>query len=356
MSSKKSVMCGGVQIGGGAPISVQSMTNVDTHNIKAAVRQTKQLMDLGCDIMRIAVPDKDAALAFGEIKKQLPDVPIVADIHFDYELAIAAIDNGADAVRINPGNIGSESRVRAVVWAARRRGIPLRIGVNSGSLEKDILDSMGMTADALAESAMRNVELVEKMDFDDIVISVKCSDVQMTFDAYKKVAAMTDHPLHIGVTEAGTYEEALMKSAVGLGGLIMSGIGDTMRVSITGDPAQEPSAAIQILEAAGARQKAINFVSCPTCGRTKVDLAKIAEEVEKRLSDIAKQRKEDGKRPITVAVMGCEVNGPGEASQADAGVACGENKGLLFAHGESIRTVPADEIADALVDMVSKLD
>lgn len=355
MSSKKSVVCGGVRIGGGAPVSVQSMANADPRDAKAVIKQVSKLMGLGCDIMRVAVPDMNAAIAFGEVKKALPDVPIVADIHFDYELAIASIEYGADGVRINPGNIGSESRMRAVVVTAQQYGVPIRIGVNSGSLEQDILETKGVTADALVESAMRNVKLVEDMGFDDIIVSVKCSDVQMTFDAYRKVAKKTDHPLHIGVTEAGTYEDALMKSAVGLGGLLMCGIGDTMRVSITGDPAQEPAAAIEILEAAGARKRAINVVSCPTCGRTQVDLAQIADNIEKKLKPIAKKREKAGADPVTVAVMGCEVNGPGEAREADIGVACGRGKGLIFAHGEPVKTVSEDEIAGTIVKMVSEI-
>lgn len=356
MASRKSVMCGSVRIGGGAPVSIQSMTNTDTHDVAATVGQIKKLMAAGCDIVRVAVPDAAAAAAFGEIKKELPDVPVVADIHFDYRLAVEAIERGADGVRINPGNIGSGDRVRAVVRAAKERGVPIRVGVNSGSLEKDLLGEMGVCAEAAAESALRNVRLVESAGFDDIVISVKCSDTKMTFDAYRIVSERTDHPLHIGVTEAGTYDSALMKSAVGLGGLLMCGIGDTMRVSITGDPVREPEAAMKILQAAGIRKAGINFVSCPTCGRTKVGLAGIAEEVKENLTPVSEAREKAGKRPLTVAVMGCEVNGPGEAAGADIGVACGDGTGLIFIGGEPVRKVDESEIASVLTKMVSEME
>lgn len=356
MTSRKSVMCGSVRIGGGAPVSVQSMTNTDTRDVRATVDQIKRLMAAGCDIVRVAVPDAAAAAAFGEIKHELPDVPVVADIHFDHRLAVEAVRRGADGVRINPGNIGGVECVRAVAEAAKERGVPIRVGVNSGSLEKDLLEEMGVCAEAAAESALRNVRLVESAGTDDIVVSVKCSDTKMTFDAYRIVAEKTDHPLHIGVTEAGTYDSALMKSAVGLGGLLLCGIGDTMRVSVTGDPLREPEAALRILRAAGIRKAGIDFVSCPTCGRTKVRLADIAEKVKRDLAPVSEMRELEGKRPLTVAVMGCEVNGPGEASGADIGVACGDGTGLIFIGGKPVKKVDESEIASVLTEMVSEME
>lgn len=350
---KKSVRCGNVIIGGGAPISIQSMTNVDTRDIKRVIEQIKALEDAGCEIVRLAVPDMEAAEAFSQIKKKV-EVPLVADIHFDYRLAIAAIKNGADKVRINPGNIGSIDRVKAVVEAAKGRKIPIRVGVNSGSLEKDILEKNGgVTAEGLAESALRNVKLLEDMDFDDIVISLKSSNVSLNYEAHKLIFEQTQHPLHIGITESGTVNSGKLKSAIGIGGLLLAGIGDTMRVSLTGDPVKEVYFARDILRSIGIRPSGINLVSCPTCGRTKVDLETIALQVEEAVKKIEPQRQAKGLPPITVAVMGCVVNGPGEAKEADFGVAGGDGKGVIFAKGEIIKTVSEDKIVEELLNLIS---
>ncbi|MBK5245917.1 MAG: flavodoxin-dependent (E)-4-hydroxy-3-methylbut-2-enyl-diphosphate synthase [Peptostreptococcaceae bacterium] len=350
------VDCGGVIIGGGAKISIQSMTNVDTKDVKACLEQIKRLAEAGCQIVRLAVPDMDSALAFGEIKKH-SKVPLVADIHFDYRLAVASIENGADKVRINPGNIGSLENVRAVVQAAKLRKIPIRIGVNSGSLEKDILlKNNGVTAEGLAESALRNIKLVEEMDFDQIVVSLKASNVKLNYEAHKLVASMTNHPIHIGITESGTVQSGRVKSAIGIGALLLEGIGDTMRVSLTGDPVKEIILAKEILEAVGLRGGGINLVSCPTCGRTKVDLEKIAVEIESKLEQIKIQREEKRLPMLTVAVMGCAVNGPGEAKGADVGVACGDGKGVLFRRGEIIKTVKEEEIVAELLKAVENYE
>ncbi len=348
----KKVMCGDVAIGGGAPVSIQSMTNVDSRNEKALIEQIARLEDAGCQIIRMAVPDMESAEVLGRVKKQI-HIPLVADIHFDYRLAIAAMEQGADKVRINPGNIGSVDRVRAVVEAARERQIPIRVGVNGGSLEKDIVEKNGgVTAAGLAESALRNLKLIEDMDYDNLVISLKSSDVRMNYEAHKFLAAGTDHPIHIGITEAGTPGRGKVKSAVGIGSLLLAGIGDTMRVSLTADPVEEIYFAKEILRSLGLRKSAINLVSCPTCGRTKIDLEGLANEVERRLDELEGRW---GDRPgITVAVMGCAVNGPGEAREADYGVAGGDGKGLLFAKGEIVRTVPEAEIVPALLEMIEK--
>ena len=348
----KKVMCGDVAIGGGAPVSIQSMTNVDSRDEKALVEQIARLEDAGCQIIRMAVPDMESAQVLGQVKKKI-HIPLVADIHFDYRLAIEAIRQGADKVRINPGNIGSVDRVRAVVEAAKERQVPIRVGVNGGSLEKDIVEKNGgVTPEGLAESALRNLKLIEDMDYDNLVISLKSSDVRMNYDAHKILAAGTDHPIHIGITEAGTPGRGKVKSAVGIGSLLLAGIGDTMRVSLTADPVEEIYFAKEILRSLGLRKSAINLVSCPTCGRTKIDLEGLANEVERRL-DLLESRW--GDRPgITVAVMGCAVNGPGEAREADYGVAGGDGKGLLFAKGEIVRSVPEAEIVPALLEMIEK--
>lgn len=345
----RQVSCGGVLIGGGAPISIQSMTNTDTRNVAETVRQIERLTDAGCDIVRCAIPDMEAADAFGQIKK-LVKIPLVADIHFDYRLAVTAIKNGADKVRINPGNIGSRDRVQAVVNAAKERRIPIRIGVNSGSLEKDILEKYrGVTAEGLAESVLRNINLVEDMGFSDIVVSLKSSDVRLNYEAHKLVTEKTDHPLHIGITEAGTVESGKAKSAVGIGALLLAGIGDTIRVSLTGDPVNEVLFASEILKALDLRKSSIQFISCPTCGRCGVDLAKIAAEVETALKPVEAGMKKNDLPSFSVAVMGCEVNGPGEAREADYGVACGKGKGLIFKNGEIVKTVPEADIAKELI-------
>ena len=348
----KPVFCGNIQIGGGAPVSIQSMITTKTTDVEGAVSEINALVMAGCDIVRLAVPDMDAAIAFGEIRGRVA-VPLVADIHFDHKLAIESIRRGADKIRINPGNIGNPDQVRAVVDVAKEYNIPIRVGVNAGSLEKDIMQNKGICAEALVESAMRNVSLLESMDFRDIVISMKASNVKMTYDAYMLIASMTEYPLHIGITEAGPANIAILKSAVGLGGLLLAGIGDTMRVSITGDSLREPEVALDILAAAGRRKNAIEFISCPTCGRTKVDLANMAEVIENRLrNEVAPLRRLRGLPPLTVAVMGCEVNGPGEAADADVGVACGAGRGALFVKGKIVKTVKDDEIIDEILRLV----
>lgn len=352
----KQVRVGNVLIGNGAKISIQSMSNIDTKNVKAVLNQIDQLADAGCEIMRLAVPDMSAAKAFGEIKKK-SKLPLVADIHFDYRLAIEAMKNGADKIRINPGNIGSIDNVKAVVSVAKERNIPIRVGVNSGSLQKDILEREGgVNANGLAESAMRSIKILEDLDFDDIVVSLKASNPKMNYDAYMKMSKMVNYPLHIGVTEAGTVERGRMKSAVGLGALLLAGVGDTMRVSLTGDPLNEISAAKSILASAGLYKEPINLVSCPTCGRTKVDLEAIIKSIEKDLLVVSKYREDNQLKPLTLAVMGCEVNGPGEAKSADLGVACGKGKGLLFIKGKTIKAVEEHQISSAIIDMVKNYE
>lgn len=349
---KKSVFCGGVKIGGGSPVSIQSMTNTSTSDVDASVDQIKRLEDAGCEIVRLAVPDEDAADAFAKIRRKV-QVPLVADIHFDYRLALRAIDAGADKIRINPGNIGSEENVRQVVEKAKKAGIPMRVGVNSGSLEKDILGHYGrVTAEGLAESALRNVALLEKYDFDDIVISLKSSDVKMNFDAYRIVDERSQYPLHIGVTEAGTIGRGKVKSAAGIGALLLCGIGDTMRVSLTADPVEEVIFAKELLAATGIRKDRIEIVSCPTCGRTEVDLQVIAGEIERRV-ELLQDR---GVRDLKIAVMGCAVNGPGEAKDADIGVACGKGKGVIFAGGSILKTVREEEIADEIIKLAEEYE
>lgn len=346
-------MCGGVPIGGNAPVTIQSMTNTDTRDIAATVAQIRQLEDAGCEIVRISVPDREAADAFKEIRKKI-DLPLVADIHFDYRLAIAAIEGGADKIRINPGNIGGEENVRAVIEAAKRRRIPVRIGVNSGSVEGDILASHGghPTAEGLAESALRKVRLVENMNFEDIVISVKSSDVVMNYRAYLLMAEKTEYPLHIGVTESGTPSVGIIKSSVGLGALLLAGIGDTLRVSLTADPVKEIPAAREILKSTGYFDGGIDFVSCPTCSRCKTDLTKIADDIMMQLGSVEKEMISKKMPKLKVAVMGCRVNGPGEASDADFGVACGDGKGAFFREGKVVRTVPEEEITEFVVSQL----
>lgn len=345
------VFCGDIKIGGGAPVSIQSMTNVNTANIPAAKEQIRRLTEAGCQIIRLAVPDMKAAEAFAELKKEAA-VPLVADIHFDYRLAIAAIKNGADKIRINPGNIGERENVRKVAEAAKAAGIPIRVGVNSGSLEKELLEKYkGPSAEGLAESALRNEELLRDMGFHDIVLSLKSSNVQMNFDAYRLVAEKSSCPLHIGVTEAGTLSRGKVKSAAGIGALLLSGIGDTMRVSLTADPVEEVIFAKELLQALGMRESGIDLISCPTCGRTKVDLEHIVKEIEDKLeaAGLAQNKK------IKLAVMGCAVNGPGEAKDADLGVACGEGKGVIFSRGQIIKTVNEEEIPGEIIRMVQTI-
>ena len=318
----KQLQVGNVLLGGGAPVAIQSMCNTRTDDVAATVAQIRALEDAGCEIIRVAVPDMAAAAAIGEIKKNIR-IPLVADIHFDYKLALRCAEEGIDKIRINPGNIGSHDRVRAVADACRERNIPIRIGVNGGSLEKELLAKYGgVTPQALVESAMGHVHLLNECNFDDICISVKCSRVDVNMQAYRMLAEQTDYPLHLGVTEAGTPSMGVIKSAIGIGGLLCLGIGDTLRVSLTADPVEEIYAARKILAAAGVRQTGPNLISCPTCGRTKYDLIPIANAGERRLQSCTK--------PITVAVTGCVVNGPGEAAAADVGIAGGQGDGLVF--------------------------
>ena len=349
---KRIVYCGDVMIGGNAPVSIQSMTNTKTSDIKSTMKQIDELVENGCQIIRLAVPDMDAAFALREIKKRSP-IPVVADIHFDYRLALESIKSGVDKIRINPGNIGSEEGVRKIVKAAKERKIPIRVGVNSGSLERDILARYGrVTAEGLAESALRNVSLLEKFDFNDIVISLKSSDAKMNFDAYRIVSESSDYPLHIGVTEAGTLKRGRVKSAVGIGALLLCGIGDTMRVSLTANPVEEVIFAKEILAAIGMINEDIEIVSCPTCGRTEVNLEKIASAVESRTGEL----KAKGIKSMKLAVMGCAVNGPGEAKGADIGVACGKGKGVLFVKGKIVKTVKEEEIADELIKIAEEYE
>lgn len=343
----RQVHVGPVAIGGGAPVSIQSMCNTPTENVDATVAQILRLEQAGCDIVRVAVPTREAAMAIPAIKSRT-HIPLVADIHFDYKLALLCINGGVDKIRINPGNIGSPDRVRAVADGCRERGIPIRVGVNGGSLEKDILRKYGgVTAEALAESALGHVRLLEDCGFRDVCISVKCSHVPVNMAAYRLLHERTDYPLHLGVTEAGTPDMGVLKSAIGIGGLLCQGIGDTLRVSLTADPVEEVVAAKRILQAIGLRRSGPDLIACPTCGRTKYDMLSIAREVERRLEDCTK--------PITVAVMGCVVNGPGEASAADVGIAGGDGEGLLFAKGKILRKLPQDKLVDALMEEIDKL-
>ena len=348
----RKVFCGDIQIGGGAPVSIQSMTNADTRDTDALVRQIEELADAGCQIVRCAIPDMEAAESFGRAKK-LVRVPLVADIHFDYRLALAAIEQGADKIRINPGNIGSVDRVKAVVDKAREHDIPIRVGVNSGSLQKDLIEKYGgVTADALAESGAGMVKYIEDLGYDKLVVSIKSSNVRMNYDAHLKLKELTDAAIHIGITESGTPKNGELKSAIGIGALLLAGIGDTMRVSLTDDPVKEVLLARRILETTGLREKAIDVVSCPTCGRTEIDLIGLANEAEDRLMPIAAKRAEAGLRPLKIAVMGCAVNGPGESREADFGIAGGKGEGLVFSHGEIIEKVPEDRLIDRLIELV----
>lgn len=343
----RQISIGDVKIGGGAPISVQSMTNTKTTDTNATVAQIKALVDAGCDIVRVAVPDMSAAENIYNIKNQV-NVPLVADIHFDYRLALKAIEQGIDALRINPGNIGDEERVKAVVEAAKIRNIPIRIGVNAGSLDKKLLAKYGkVTAEALVESALEHIRILEKLNFYDIKISLKAHDVPLTLDAYRLMSETVDYPLHLGITEAGTVNTGIIKSAVGIGALLAEGIGDTFRISLTGDPVNEVKVANEILKALGLKEYGPTLISCPTCGRCNIDLPSIAEKVEQRLSGITK--------PIKVAVMGCVVNGPGEARDADIGIAGGKGEGLVFCKGEVINKVAEDKLVDALFEELDKL-
>jgi (E)-4-hydroxy-3-methylbut-2-enyl-diphosphate synthase len=353
-----------VTIGGGSRISVQSMTNTDTRDAEATERQITALVTAGCDIVRCAVPDAEAARSLGDIKNRLAAggirVPVVADIHFDYQLALLAIENGADKIRINPGNIGDKEKLREIADAARAAGIPIRIGVNSGSIEKGILARLGRGPEALARSALADIEIFESFGFRDLVVSVKSSDVRENYEAARLIAAETDCPQHIGITESGGGERALMKSAIGIGSLLLAGIGDTLRVSLTGDPVREVRAGRDILAGLGLLPGAIDVISCPTCGRCRIDLERVAAEVRAGLAEAEAARMRAAEAgedvpPLSVAVMGCAVNGPGEASHADVGVACGNGKGVIFVKGEIIETVREAEIARVLCEKIQKI-
>lgn len=337
----KEVKIGNRVIGGGNPILIQSMCNTKTQDVEATVAQILELEKAGCDIIRVAVPDMDAAKALSEIKKQI-HIPLVADIHFDYRLAIAAIENGADKIRINPGNIGSIDRIKAVVEAAKAKNIPIRVGVNSGSLEKNLVEKYGgVTAEGLVESALDKVKIIEDLGYDNLVISIKSSDVMMCVKAHELIADKTEHPLHVGITEAGTVTAGNIKSACGLAMILSQGIGDTIRVSLTGAPIEEIKSAKLILRTLGLRKGGIEVVSCPTCGRTQIDLIGLANKVENMVEEFSDLN-------IKVAVMGCVVNGPGEAKEADLGVAGGIGEGLLIKHGEIVKKLPEDQLLEAL--------
>lgn len=342
----KKIYVRGLEIGGGAPVSVQSMCNTRTWDVDATVEQIKAMRAAGCDIVRVAVPDMRSAQAVDKIRERT-DMPLVADIHFDYRLALAVAERGIDKIRINPGNIGGEENVKAVAETCRRHGIPIRIGVNAGSLEKRLIEKYGHPCpEAMVESARGHVELLNRYDFDDICLSLKASSVPLTVASYRLASECFDYPLHLGVTETGTEWNGTIQSAVGIGTLLNEGIGDTIRVSLTADPVREVSAGIAILKAAGARSGGVKFVSCPTCGRTEIDLISLATEVEKRVSGMP--------RDITVAVMGCVVNGPGEAREADYGIAGGRDKGLIFKKGKVLGTYPYERLCDALVELIEK--
>ncbi len=343
----KAVNVGGLTIGGNAPIVIQSMCNTDTRDVEKTVKQILALENAGCQMVRVAVPDMEAAQAIKKIKNKI-HIPLVADIHFDYRLALSVMDLGIDKVRINPGNIGSESRIKEVAEKAKQRGIPIRIGVNSGSLEKDFIEKYGgVTPQGLVESALRHVRLLEKYNFFDIVVSIKASDVPFSIEAYTLLSEQIPYAIHVGITEAGTIYSGTIKSAVGIGAILSRGIGDTIRVSLTGDPVEEIKAAKEILKSLGMLEGGVEFISCPTCGRTQIDLISIANEVEQKCKELDKN--------IKVAVMGCVVNGPGEAREADIGIAGGRGEGLLFKKGEILRKVPEANLIEELMKEIEKM-
>ena len=343
----RQIKVGGIAIGGGAPVSIQSMTNTPTHDVEATLKQIRELATAGCEIVRVAVPDERAARAIGALKAGSP-VPLVADIHFDYRLALIAVEQGIDKIRINPGNIGGADRVEAVANACKERGIPIRIGVNGGSLEKELLAKYGgPTPEAMVESALGHIRLLERFGFEDICVSLKTSSVPTTMQAYQLMAQRCDYPLHLGVTEAGTPAMGVLKSAAGIGGLLALGIGDTLRVTLTADPVEEIKVARQLLKAIGLRKEGPELISCPTCGRTQIDLIPMAQQVEMLLESVNK--------PITVAVMGCVVNGPGEARHADVGIAGGCGEGVLFKHGQIVAKVPEDQLVPELMKLIETL-
>lgn len=339
----KQIEIGNIKIGGDAPISVQSMTNTDTRDVKSTLKQINNMAEQGCELVRLAILNPDAAEAIKEIKKQSP-LPLIADIHFDYRLAIKCIENGIDALRINPGNIGKEEHTKKVVALAKTNNVPIRIGINGGSLEKELEVLDIPLAEKMVKSAMRHVKILEDNNFDKIKISLKSSDVLTTIEAYRLIAEKVNYPLHLGVTEAGTYTGGIVKSAVGLGTLLAEGIGDTIRVSLTDNPVEEVKAGYMILKSLGLRQRGINFVSCPTCGRTQIDLIGLAKTVEKRLEYFDK--------PLTIAVMGCAVNGPGEAKHADYGIAGGIKEGYIFKKGEIIKRLPEEKLVDEFINLI----
>ena len=341
----KQIQIGNIKIGGGAPVSVQSMCNTDTRDEEATLRQINELAERGCEIVRLAVLNEDAASAIKSIVKKSP-VPLVADIHFDYKLAVECLNNGIHALRLNPGNIGKRENVEKVVKLAKINQTPIRIGVNAGSLEKDLIDADMPLAEKMVKSAMGHIKILEDLDFDLIKVSLKSSDVMTTIDAYRLIAEQIPYPLHLGVTEAGTMRQGLIKSSIGLGTLLAEGIGDTIRVSLTENPVEEVTAGFDILKALGLRKKGVNFVSCPTCGRTRIDLISLAKKVEERFKDI--------QAPITIATMGCAVNGPGEARHADFGIAGGVGEGLVFQKGEIVAKVPEEKLLDKLEEIVRK--
>lgn len=343
----KKVFFADVAVGGDSPISIQSMTNTKTTNVEKTVKQIHRLEKAGCELIRVAVPDIESAKKIKDIKERI-SIPLIADIHFNYRLALEAIERGVDGLRLNPGNIGSKERVEKVVKKAKSANIPIRVGVNSGSIEKKLLKKYGHpTADAMVESALNQIKILEENNFNDIIISLKSTDIWMTIKAYKLMAKKRDYPFHIGITEAGTPKKGVVKSAVGIGSLLTLGLGDTLRVSLTGDPKKEIETSWNILESLDIRQKGIKIISCPTCGRTNIDLTGLVEKVEKRLEGI--------ELPITVAVMGCEVNGPGEAKEADIGIAGGKKQGIIFKKGKKIKTVKEENLLDALMAEIDKI-
>ncbi|MDW0108956.1 flavodoxin-dependent (E)-4-hydroxy-3-methylbut-2-enyl-diphosphate synthase [Sporosarcina aquimarina] len=346
-SNTRPVKVGNLTIGGSNELFIQSMTTTKTHDVEATVAEIKRLQEAGVQIVRVACPDERAAYSIGAIKEQI-DIPLVVDIHFNYKLALIAIEQGADKIRINPGNIGKQAKVEAVVNAAKAKGIPIRIGVNAGSLEKKILEKYGYpTADGMVESALHHIKILEDLDFHDIIVSLKASDVNLAIEAYKKAAAAFDYPLHLGITESGTLFTGSIKSSAGLGALLSAGIGNTMRVSLSADPVQEVKVARELLKVFGLSSNAATLISCPTCGRIEIDLISIANEVEEYISTI--------KAPIKVAVLGCAVNGPGEAREADIGIAGARGEGLLFMHGKTVRKVPEETMVDELKVEIDKL-
>ncbi|WP_027702205.1 flavodoxin-dependent (E)-4-hydroxy-3-methylbut-2-enyl-diphosphate synthase [Metaclostridioides mangenotii] len=343
----REVSVGNVKIGGDNPISVQSMTNTDTRDAKATIEQIKRLEEAGCDLVRVAVPDMVAAKAIGEIKSKV-SIPVIADIHFDYKLALEAIDQGVDGVRINPGNIGDVSRVKMVVDKCKEKNLKIRIGVNGGSLEKELLEKYGSaTSEALVESAMGHIKILEDLDFYNTVISLKSSDIFKTIDAYRLISEKVDYPLHVGITESGSIKKGTIKSSIGVGALLVEGIGDTIRISLTGDPVEEVNVGKEILRSLGLLNDKIKVVSCPTCGRCNIDLISVVNDVEKKIADLDKD--------ITVAIMGCAVNGPGEAREADVGIAGGKGEGLLFKKGEIVRKIKDSDLVEELLDEIDRL-